>query len=389
MNYYTAKAECDRLNRNIIQIDVHQASNVNVTDFCAGSSGSFLFFGGSAELRGAFAGEKILAEARKCERPIVALTSNDALCSRILRAGGSREANVIITSPRFRNYEFFWGWDPNRIVEFFDRNAIGEKRPGLYAEAFLKILRATGQPLMLMRMLQLARHTDAEIAQIGRNVHASPHAVNLILNYAEEGNLFRKDLKRFFSGVQGLVPARGRGYSLSSSHLEAGFIYLIDIRSPNSTMCCRYFAEELQHIVENDPRILIVCADVNLNQDNLLLDKLVEAQIFGAQIGVSIANAEAVCNRKPRFSAMALLMDVGVDNQQLETELARFGSGQYFFPKFIGHSMLRWRLADSWEVGSVLKRNWVPVSSARACRAVLAGDRGNRVTLANNLVFDR
>ena len=57
MNYYIARAECDRLNQQVGQADLRYANTAHVSDFCRSSSGNCLIFGGSPELRSEFTAE--------------------------------------------------------------------------------------------------------------------------------------------------------------------------------------------------------------------------------------------------------------------------------------------------------------------------------------------
>lgn len=384
MNYYTAKAECDRLNRQIVQANLRYANMVHVPEFCRQSSGNCLVFGGSPELRNEFSAEKVLAEARKCQYPVIVLTSSELLFHRLRQEAENHSVDAVITSRKYPNYEFFRGWSRTRIAEFFEQIS-SDASSGFYANAFLDILFSSRQPVTLKFMRELAGHTDAEIALIGRNVHAPAHAINVVANYSQEANLFRSDLYRFCAAVKDLVPGGGRGYSLSEPSLENGVIYLIDIHSPHANLLNQYFAEELRQILSASSQVLVFYTDVNLNQGSPLLDVLTEAQALGAMIGVSVESAGSIRERSLRFRTNILLMDETEDNQRLEADLKTFGSGNYFYPRFNGRSMIRWKLSNAWEVGTVLSRNWVPIGNASGMRAILQGDRGNQVTLARNL----
>ena len=384
MNYYIARAECDRLNQQVSQADLRYANTAHVPDFCR-YSGNCLIFGGSPALRSDFTAEKVLAEARKAQYPVIVLTSSDLLCSRLQQEAENRRIDAFITNRRYPNYEFFRGWSRARIAEFFGQIS-ADAASEFYANAFLDILAASRQPLTLTLMRQLAAHSDAEIATIGRNARAPGHAVSVAANSPQEANRFRSDLSRFCSAVRHLVPREGRsGYSLSEPRLRNGFVYLIDMRSPHPNLLYQYFSEELLQVLSVNSHVLIIGADVNLNQDTPLLKVFETAQSMGATIGVSAENAGSVRERSIRFRANVLLMDETSSNQRLKDDLKTFGSGPYYFPKYVGSSIFRWRLSNAWDVGFVFDRETVPIGSASGMRAILQGDHGIQVTIARNL----
>ena len=195
---------------------------------------------------------------------------------------------------------------------------------------------------------------------------------------------------RFCSAVRHLVPQGGQGgYSLSDPRLKNGFVYLIDVRSPHSNLLYQYFSEELHQVLSVNSHVLIIGADVNLNQGTPLLKVFEMAQAMGATISVSAENAGSVRERSIRFRANVLLMDEASSNQRLKDDLRTFGSGPYYFPKYVGSSIIRWRLSNAWDVGFVLDRETVPIGNASGMRAILQGDHGIQVTIARNLLLSR
>ena len=389
MNYYTARAECDRLNQQVGQADLRYVNTANAPVFCRYCSGNCLIFGGSPELRSEFTAEKVMAETRKVQYPVIVLTSSDLLSRRLQQEAEKHRFDAFITNQSYPNYEFFRGWGRSRIIEFFGQispNTASE----FYVKAFLDILAASMMPLTLSFMQKLAEHTDAEIAEIGRNAHAPSYAVSVAASCPQEANRFRSDLYRFCSAVRHLVPRKGQGgYSLSASCLKSGFVYLIDIRSPHTNLLYQYFSEELLQVLSVNSHVLIIGADVNLNQDSPLLKTLEMAQTMGATVGVSTENAGSVRDRSIRFCANVLLMDESSGNQRLKDDLKTFGSGPYYFPKYVGSSIIRCRLSNAWDVGFVLDRETVPIGSASGMRAILQGDNGIQVTIARNLLLSR
>lgn len=374
---------CQELNR---VRNVRKAGSVSLRQFWEGAQGSFLITGGTEHTRAEALKERLFLSMAHRE-PVYVLTESRVLEDLLISGIGACTGVLQVSSEAYRNYHFFYGWDPGDIARFLIQAAslTGCASPEMpvYIRGFIEILQRSFVP-SLAALTALAAYSDSEIVQIGRQSGASPVALDQISHYAQAGVLFRMALEETAAVFQSLTaPDCDTGYNLAALRPQPDGVYLVNIRSRFPELTHAYFAMELQRVFSRTCPPRLVLNEVPLT-DADPLSQAFRTAAGTSEAGASVRNAGMLPGETENaFRTRLLLLDGGATDGELESALRPLGTYTHYEPvpgtggRFPFGSGMEWNLSP--EPGRLRVRP----SDTAGYSAVLWG--GGEIVLARSL----
>lgn len=327
--------KCARLNE---ARNVRTVNRFGFQRFWEGAWGSFLLTGGTEAARADALCAKLCHEMRRGAGPTVVLTGSSLLeREMIARMGGGAGGYLLVSSPDYRNYHFFYRWSPENIARFLLQAAellrCGDGEMPAYIHAFIDILSCCYEP-SLASLSALAGYTDAQIAQIGQNRGASARSIDQIARCAQAGVQFRIVLRQ----VSGALLPMSDGecateYNLSAAELKPDGVYLVNIRSQFPELVSAYFSQELQIALDCARPPRVVLDGLPLSEGDPLRRELRELRLRGVETGLSLPNAALLGeDGSGGFQSRMILLNGGLSGGDLEAVLRPLGTYTHYEP---------------------------------------------------------
>lgn len=381
---WTIERRCRELNR---VRNVREAGSVSLRQFWEGAQGSFLITGGTERSRAQALTERLFLGMERRE-PACVLTESGVLEDLLISGIGDRTGVLQVSSETYRNYHFFYGWDPVDIVRFLVQAAslTGCASPEMpvYIHGFIEILRRSFVP-SLASLTALAAYDDGQIAQIGRQCGASPVSVDQVSHYAQAGVLFRMVLEETAAVFQPLTTRDcDTGCNLTALRLRSDGVYLVNIRSRFPELMHAYFAIELQRMLSRTYPPRLVLNEVPLTDADPLGKVFRTAAQGTGETGASLRNVGMLPGETESvFRTRLLLLDGGAADSELEAALRPLGTYTHYEPVPGTGGRFPFGFGMEWNLSPEPGRLRVRPSDTAGCSAVLCG--GGEIILARSL----
>lgn len=395
----TVIRECQRLNqaRNVREVRSYSIDHY----WKHADGGNYLIAGGTEHSRTNMLSAKLLLDAKEIAGPSFVLTTSDLLEQELIRRFSKSEfGRLYVSSRNYRNYHFFYGWNSIEIVWFLIRAAelLGFTNADLpnYMRAFIDVICQRYQP-SLGSILELAKYSDAQIAQIAEAYGVSHCAGQLILRYAGAGETFRLVLEQVRNVFLPITTAQcNTRYNLSSSTAGPCDIRLVNVRSNHPELMHEYFSIELRranlrYAANRGMRPLLVLSDLQLRARDPLVATVLESQNAGLMVGVCLENPVMLqqnTERDLRLNSRVILLDGGFADADLENLLAPLGTYTHYEPLTDGGvppRLFNLLTDEHWRATPEPRRLRVRPADTAGYYAVLYGGNGREILLTRAL----
>ena len=387
--------QCNKLNE---ERRVSVRSRVTFADFWASAHGNFVIEGGVDASRAQALVAKLGHEMAREGGATVVLTAStlveNALVSWVQQTG---VGYLRVSSPRYPNYDYFYGWDDADITNYLlgvaQQQGLADQALVQFVAAFVDVLGRCYTP-SLGSMRTLAGYDTAQIAQLGevRGI-ASYHANTLRTAPASTVNALRYLLNWLASALPAASLASETKVNFSTEPLYANETYLVNISSSQPLAANAYFAHELDRALSTGTVARVVLADVPLTSAGPLASSLLGAQMRGAEVGVSLLNASRMFSIAESdlsalvFGTRVLLLDGGeLSAGDLSVALQPLGTYQYHYPVLASPNVFGLDLLlphGEWSVATT-ERLRVRPEDTIGCAGVFYGAEGRVVSLARS-----
>lgn len=398
-NRITANTECRRRNKARM---VHQVGSFSIRRFWRDAYGSsYMIVGGTQMDREELILEKLHSLVTRDNLPVILLTTDSILMGRLIGwSQAQKGVSLIESSPQYRNYHFFYGMDDNSITACFLRLAQSRgyhdtAEMESYIRAFLEVIRSFYLP-SLPAMIQLAKHNNYQVADLGVRKGLSPNIVSRLRNYAAAGMSFHNLLLSFndrFSTLGGFdIDTRTNITTTAvraNAHSSNNVIHAVDLSTIDPVFVSQYFGAELYNMLTRSLSLHLLLDGVLLTENDMMCRAIDLARGNAlCDFGISVGNPWLAL-RDDRYvngyQCQLLLTGNGdLDNGDLARLLDRFGRYTHWEPVMVGPDHLFQLAHRDYSIQS-MERNRIRLEDVRGKRAVLYGPWGHDAVIAGTL----
>lgn len=296
--YKQLNAMCEEHNRTnrMVTVNRHPLKSPDFWRYAAGNS--FLINIGAENLRNGSLCDAIGSLVRFTMLPTIVINHCGSLENMLISAAQSgRIGRLFSISGRFRNYNLFSAFTPEKTLELIRSQAVADGYPDVdkivdYAGAFIRIM-LLRYPMNYNGFLALATRSDDHIKQFGAALGASQYDLRVIKTEDERGRRFREILLKFGQAFSLILNGENTNTCLASIGRDTA-IYHIWAKSQFQQCFNREIAAELEQLVVRGIRFNLIFSDFSFDKDDLLLEFVKRHRSSVNVLGISTPDAVTV-----------------------------------------------------------------------------------------------